>query len=390
MIDPAKYCIFTSNYPFIDNDGYMALCCKNLNHKLPYHIRDHKLIDIWNSQEIQAVRDELASGGEPHGCHKCYEPERNGIRSFRQKTLGMINKGVPFQDNKIHAIDLRIGNVCNLACIMCFAGNSNRIYQQLPKMAEHFQWKPGRLEAELEKYSAKNYSWSDDPVAWDNIISGIDRDLRHVYLAGGEPFYLRNFASSVQRIGSIAPDARFVINTNGTRLLREKDIAQFAGLNINIRFSIDGWGKADEFTRQETVWEEKLAVIDQYYHTFKVRVWDITANAFSVRHIPKLIQYLDEKYPLTQIQIRPVVNKQEVLMPNIPDEFKAVSLAFFKQHKHRLEGVDHVIQQMELPYNADPKRKEAMYHFVKYWEDNGTVKLADFDPELSEWLASDK
>ena len=124
-IDPNKYCIFTSNYSFIDNDGYVALCCKNLKYKIsPYNIKEHKLSDIWQSPEMNDVRKILADGKEPYGCNKCFDPERNGVRSFRQKTLGMINRGVPFEDTKIRALDLRLGNICNLACIMCFAGNS--------------------------------------------------------------------------------------------------------------------------------------------------------------------------------------------------------------------------------------------------------------------------
>ena len=47
------------------------------------------------------------------------------------------------------------------ACIMCFAGNSNRIYH--PKMAEHFKWHEGKLEKQLHKFSKEKFEWSDDP-----------------------------------------------------------------------------------------------------------------------------------------------------------------------------------------------------------------------------------
>ena len=385
-----KYCIYTNNFTFVDNDGYVALCCKNLKHKLPYHIKEHSLSEIWNSPEMHAVRAEIAGGGEPMGCFKCYDPERDGIRSFRQKALGMINKGVPFQDEKIHALDLRLGNVCNLACVMCFAGNSNKILHNHKTMADHFDWKEGRLEKEAAKYAKQNYDWSDDPVAWENIISSVDKDLKHVYLAGGEPFYLKNFPSTVQRLGAIAPGARFVINTNGTRLLREKDLIKLKTVeNVNLRFSIDGWGKANDWTRQDDVWEEKIAVMDQYYKEFKLRIWDITANSLSVRHIPKLITYLWEHYPAAKVQIRPVINKTEVMMENIPDRFKAESLAFFEKHKEQLEGVDHVINEMRKPYINDPKRKATVKQFVEYYDINGAVTMESFDSELADWIYGD-
>ena len=63
-----------------------------------------------------------------------------------------------------------------------------------------------------------------------------------------------------------------------TRLLREKDLLQLKKVeNVFIRFSVDGWGKADEWIRQDTKWEEKLQVMDQYYKHFKLRVWDYWA-----------------------------------------------------------------------------------------------------------------
>ena len=187
--------------------------------------------------------------------------QRNGVRSFRQKTLGMINRGVPFEDTKIRALDLRLGNICNLRCIMCFAGNSNRIYQHLPKMAEHFKWKEGRPERDLDKYSKRHYDWSDDPKH-GKISPSIDENLRHLYLAGGEPI-LKNFPSTVERIWKTVPNAKIAINTNGTRLLREKDLAKLRHIQgIKIRLSVDGWGPPEEYTRQDTVWEEKLEVMD--------------------------------------------------------------------------------------------------------------------------------
>ena len=387
-IDPMKYCIFTSNYSFIDNDGYVALCCKNLKYKIsPYNIKDYKLSEIWQSPEMTDVRRMLADGMEPYGCHKCFEPERNGVRSFRQKTLGMINRGVPFEDTKIRALDLRLGNICNLACIMCFAGNSNRIYQHLPKMANHFKWKEGRLERDLDKYHRRHYNWSDDPQAWENILSSIDSNLRHLYLAGGEPFYLKNFPSTVERIWFAAPNAKIAINTNGTRLLREKDLAKLRHIQgIKIRLSVDGWGPAEAYTRQDTVWEEKLEVMDQYYKEFGVQVWDITANPLSVRHIPKLIEYLWENYPNSNVQVRPVINKYELMMDNIPAHFKQESLDFFIRNRDKLEGIDHVIHEMQKPHNEDENKRKSMKRFVNYYDTHGVLTLESFDPELAEWI----
>lgn len=398
--DPLRYCIFPFNYPFIDNDGYFKLCCKNTQEPLPFHISEHRLIDVWNSPEVEEIRQKFINGEHVNGCHKCYEPESNGVRSFRSRSLGHIAGKlgkVPYKDNKIRALDLRLGNICNLACIMCFPGNSNRIYQQLPAMAEHYGWSDEELNVQLEKFHARNYAWASDPTAWDNIISGLDRDLKQVYIAGGEPFYLREFPETVKRIKSVSPDAKIDINTNGTRLLREKDLQSLQGIkDINIRFSIDGWGKADEFTRQETVWETKLEVMKQYNKHFNIIVWDITANPFTIRHIPDLIMYFEENYPDIEIGLRPVVNKEELLLSNLPMHLRQDIIEFLEPYvpklfnRGKIVGIEHTMSELKKPYVHNPSTKKKMQRLVDYWEKNGKVRLEEFDPEVAEWLWSDE
>jgi hypothetical protein len=76
-------------------------------------------------------------------------------------------------------------------------------------------------------------------------------------------------------------------------------------------------------------------------------------------------------------------------MENIPDRFKAESLAFFEEHKNKLEGVDHVINELRKPFNNDMKRKLTVRKFVDYYDKNGPVKYDNFDSQLAEWIWSD-
>ena len=76
-------------------------------------------------------------------------------------------------------------------------------------------------------------------------------------------------------------------------------------------------------------------------------------------------------------------------MENIPDRFKAESLKFFEEHKDRLEGVDHVINEMKRPFNNDMKRKLTVRKFVDYYDKHGTVTFESFDSELADWIWND-
>ena len=78
-----------------------------------------------------------------------------------------------------------------------------------------------------------------------------------------------------------------------------------------------------------------------------------------------------------------------IVLLSIIDRFKKESLAFFEKHKNRLEGVDHVINEMRKPFNNDMKRKKTVRHFVDYYDTHGALTLDSFDPELAEWIHSD-
>ena len=86
----------------------------------------------------------------------------------------------------------------------------------------------------------KTMDWCNDEKAWQNIFKGIDENLQHVYMAGGEP-YVNNFEDMLHNMMGYAPNAKYVINTNGTRLLKDKDIERSHSITC-ICVSIDGMG----------------------------------------------------------------------------------------------------------------------------------------------------
>ena len=72
-----------------------------------------------------------------------------------------------------------------------------------------------------------------------------------------------------------------------------------------MRISIDGLAEVDEYVRNGTDWEHKLAVMNSHYENFKIECWDITLNSLSVRQGPKLIEWLRNTYPDVKINVRP-------------------------------------------------------------------------------------
>ena len=51
----------------------------------------------------------------------------------------------------------------------------------------------GTLQSSVDRIMVdsdpKTMDWCNDEKAWQNIFKGIDENLQHVYMAGGEPSY---------------------------------------------------------------------------------------------------------------------------------------------------------------------------------------------------------
>jgi MoaA/NifB/PqqE/SkfB family radical SAM enzyme len=381
---PYNYCVYPFNYAHIGHKGQPALCCNNGEHRLPYNIKEHSLATIWNSDEINTVREQFTSGGCPTGCGHCFEPELDGVRSFRQKALrGTFGTNTPFNDTVIRGLDLRIGNTCNLRCIMCNSYSSIQLYKLVPEMSEHYGWQEGTTERILQDHNPKTMDWCNDEQAWQNIFDGIDENLQHVYMAGGEPFYVNNFEDILHRMMVKAPNARYVINTNGTRLLKDKDIRRFKDYNLVMRVSIDGVGAVDEYVRNGTNWQHKLKVMDQYYKYFAIECWDLTLNSLSVRQAPELITYLKTRFPEVQINVRPAYGNSPFHFYRLPESMRTGVLQWFEDNDELAWGSDSIIAQLKKPH-VDYRWK--LKQVVDFWDERGPVKLNDFDPELNKYI----
>jgi hypothetical protein len=253
----------------------------------------------------------------------------------------------------------------------------------VPEMSEHYGWQEGTTERILQDHNPKTMDWCNDEQAWQNIFDGIDENLQHVYMAGGEPFYVNNFEDILHRMMVKAPNARYVINTNGTRLLKDKDIRRFKDYNLVMRVSIDGVGAVDEYVRNGTNWQHKLKVMDQYYKYFAIECWDLTLNSLSVRQAPELITYLKTRFPEVQINVRPAYGNSPFHFYRLPESMRTGVLQWFEDNDELAWGSDSIIAQLKKPH-VDYRWK--LKQVVDFWDERGPVKLNDFDPELNKYI----
>jgi hypothetical protein len=101
------------------------------------NLREHTIEQVWNSKFMRDTRLQLLSDQIPTSCTKCFQEEANGITSKRQWETEVWNEQLDM-DSIVNSVaedgtlpvsipyfDLRLGNMCQLKCVMCSPHDSS-------------------------------------------------------------------------------------------------------------------------------------------------------------------------------------------------------------------------------------------------------------------------
>ena len=393
-------CVYMNNYPFINNKGQLHLCCKNNKHVLPGNIKTHSLKEMFFSKEYQELRETMLREIKLEGCDICYSQESRNEDSFRIRALtklkGKKKNLQPFPQIKIQNLDLRVGSTCNLMCTMCHPTDSSKWHANYATFAREVTQKGENHINIINSTNSPNLlDWANHDSSWDNIFSSINDDLNFVYIAGGEPFYIKKFPDYMSRLLDKAPNATVEINTNATRLIEQKYLEKLKG-KLQLRISIDGYKSTEEYQRAGTDWENKIKVIEQYSKYFKIIAFDITLTSLTIRSLPDLVKFLENKFPGVPFLFRPVVNREGQHINNLPYQLTIKTLEFCKTLQAKItenpelrwhyNNVNQIINLLEQGYKDEI---QVLQRLVKYWDNHTGIKLANIDKELGDWIHAD-
>jgi hypothetical protein len=142
--------------------------------------------DILNSHSFNLVREEMLLGKEPKACSRCYQAERNGEWNKRQHENLKFNWKSPNRINVVtddlEFLELRLGNVCNLACATCNSFSSSKWKQDEIKLSKKLPW--------FTAYDSAQASWFES-VEFYAKLAEQSKNVKVIYINGGEPFLIK-------------------------------------------------------------------------------------------------------------------------------------------------------------------------------------------------------
>jgi sulfatase maturation enzyme AslB (radical SAM superfamily) len=163
------------------------------------NIKDNTIEEILLGPVNITKQTNIINNQPAAGCHTCYDLERGKegfdiisdrifyIREFKKTTLDTYRPN----NFDLQTIDVRWTNLCNLACVYCGPVFSSRWADELGKKISQ--------PTEQQQQDFRDYIYQHA------------KNLKHVYLAGGEPLLMKE---NLKLLRELNPDVNLRINTN--------------------------------------------------------------------------------------------------------------------------------------------------------------------------------
>ena len=317
MIDNKNFCIQPWIHLSSWNDGKVPLCCVaspernlNLNNQTPN--------EVWNSQQFRNARLDFIAGKQIPQCDSCWKEEASGIKSHRiienymwQKKLGTefiedlvksTHSDGSLSSNPI-TLDLRIGNTCNLQCVMCRPRDSSKWLQDSKKLANILVVQESKNDWEYKSNSISNTDCFDwfERLETQEALAEFMGDIRHIIFGGGEPLLIKDHERFITKLVESGHSKHIELryHTNGT-ILNEKFIDLWNQFKeVELMISIDDWGKRNDYVRYPSDWaiiSENLDRLDKTPDNIVVNILT-TIHAMNIYSIPEFANnLLDRKW----------------------------------------------------------------------------------------------
>ena len=364
-------------------------------------------LEYLNSDHIQELKQELHNGIRARPCVSCWKNEDSGTESLRQQLINQVTeqKGVAnsfisnYMRNKndyhselLIMADIKIGNTCNHACVMCHPGDSSLIYNRW--IADKSQFFVKQKTNEQHDYFDKIKLNTYKNNRYRTFVSDIlhtNKNIRKIKLLGGEPLLDTRL---IQQLADM-PDKQknktsLEFITNGSIDLSEvvEKIGNFR--NINFSISIEGVGMTQEYSRMGANWNklEKNIINVKNKPLVSISVLH-TLQTTTVLGFVELAQWISDhdlklsfgcvtEPDFLSFKSMPVSAKEKAIANLEKSNFKCFQNDF---QQNNLITKDQVLKFIRS-FDFEETMHEKFLAYIDWYEKDSKIKLKDLYPEL--------
>lgn len=303
------FCVLPWTHMATWTDGSALLCCVAKNSE-QHNLNDQTVKEIWNSEHWKDARKKMLAGEKVSACDHCYKEEAAGIRSHRinENVLWTRELGKEKIDSLIEAtqedgtldedlvtLDLRLGNTCNLQCVMCRPQDSSMWLKPGKKLVDilatdaKWDWKH-KIDIDTTKFE-----WYKKENLWQEF-EPMFANIRHMIFAGGEPLLIKEHFRLLKRLVETGHSKHINLryHTNGTTLPQEILELWKEFSYVELMVSLDAWGEHHDYVRYPADWSvilNNLKTLDNTPDNIEIKIL-CTVHALNIFYIPEFANNL--------------------------------------------------------------------------------------------------
>ena len=212
--DKSTFCVAPWVHACVTPTGHLTPCCQWLGKNTHYYT---EFEDWINSDKMQSIRKSLDNGERIPECRMCWTSEDAGSVSTRQLYNNSFN--THFKDPESYTIDslnivtfdFKLGNLCNLKCIMCSGYSSSQLLTE---------YKLNQDKLKLIPFPTPpldiDFSWPLNKE-FKEFLDNHKNNIRWLKFTGGEPTLIPYIIDLLDEIPN--PDKIIIhITTNATTI----------------------------------------------------------------------------------------------------------------------------------------------------------------------------
>lgn len=272
------------------------------------NIQDNAIMDILTSPTNLDTQRRMLANQPGTDCHTCYDLENNKKRfdiiSDRIFYLREL-KSIPFDtynlgNHDLRTVDVRWSNLCNFACVYCSPGFSSR-------WASELGIQPARPTTEqIQEF--KSY------------IMDHASNLKHVYMAGGEPLLIKENLELLKVLRRKNPTVNLRINTNLSKVDTQifETICEFE--NVHWTISVETQRDQFEYVRWGGSWtdfQDNLGIVRTLGHKITFNMLYFLLNFRSLYDCVDWLRSLD--FHPNSFVIGALLNPVHLNIRHLPD-----------------------------------------------------------------------
>lgn len=375
-------------------NGGVSLCCRsNHTNAVSWAMKPNStelqtfdntaIATIANSDTFIRVRQAMLDGKEPVECEGCWKDEAAGLVSKRMyenqrwaHVIPELEQTAYLRKPNYRYIELRLGNVCNNACVTCNSFSSSKWYTDEVKIAKELPW--------FKLRPMENFKWHDRAEFY-NELATLSNDVEEIYINGGEPTLIKAHFGYLEKLieSGQSQQVHLVYSLNMMDIPdRLADLWQnFKKVTVNC--SVDDYGPRNFYIRWPSNWADTVSSIRKI-NSIPTVDWHVTqtVSIFNIFNLSMLDDWLNYSFGKSTTH-NFVLYPDYLSLQAIPAELKPLikskyQNSFDNYKRNELFAKLNMLWQPELTIRAN--------EFIKALDKSRNLHFRDYVPELERIL----